>query len=256
MTNSEPDQMQLDPEELRPHPRAIKARRRVGSTPLARLRWLLNFVQMAKFKETEVPPADVKRNFPQLPSSGAKIKQVSFPKLSGGAEAALLREFETFASLAKPSEVAVSRNTVAGGFLPDVAARVHDDIESFLNGSSWDVHINQMTAVRIPGRPGRVHICDSETAFRLNASDLVGDYVARIKRCTSPRCRRLFVKYKRALYCSPRCSRRERMGRYINKQKKRMTAARRAELRERRHRYYENRIKRLLANNVKVGRRR
>jgi hypothetical protein len=181
----------------------------VGSTNFARLRWLVKFVNEPDFDRM----------------STSKFERCT-------------RQVIAFANLVASSfEVEANRMSRQG--VGRIAASARNGMHAFAGGASWDLPQLKLSPSLIPGSE-RLAINGSwEDAFFLSVGTLLLGCSGILRVCAARDCKTLFAKRKRKIFCSPRCSDRERMRRF-QADRKRYKAKRRE--------YYLNSLKGREAN--------
>src|SRR5579875_112265 len=153
----------------------------------------------------------------------------------------------------------ISRDDLIG-----LVRQVSEGVRTLASGREWRLEIPAITKVYLPrvakGRRGKLQfsgwdsqraVSDFRTAFLAWVDDLISDRVAgaRLRACARPGCGRLFVKKKRGIYCSQRCSQAERNKRYYRSLAKKDRQASR-------HDRYVAEVKRISPAAAKLVRRR
>lgn len=194
-----------------------KAKRRVGTSDLEQLRWLLEFLQSKADHQAQ--------------SSEDKQQQLKFDLayLTGWPDPYQLPPHEEIVRLAN---------------------EVTTNIRELIRTSRWTLRLPGTAELTRTIRPRAVTRAeglvldgfasyygsdDFRSAFLLRVADVVEAEGTRIRTCAQNECQRLFARHGRAKYCSSRCSQRERDSRFRQRRPK-------IELSKRRHRYYKNRI--------------
>jgi hypothetical protein len=192
----------------------------VGGDDRQRLSWLLEFAYRAPEKVAQL--------------SATERTQWGF-------------DLAYFAGLSDPSQIPPFEE------LTSFAGEIRNGIERLLRTTRWviklpkDSGIERVIAPRDMRRAGRIKLVgfhsfygsdDFRISFLLRAADVVEAEGTRIRVCAQKDCGRMFARHRRARYCSPRCSQKERDARF----RKRFTTSERS---TRRQRYYKNRMARL-----------
>ena len=162
-----------------------KALARVGIEDLSRLGWLLRLLNRS--------PESIAQ------SSAAEVHML---ENEAGVFCEPVGSFESSRSSK------LTANQIAG-----LAQEIRDVVSALIGGASHDFQIHSVTLMVIPNSKSR-YVGPPEAIFRLAVARLIESDGYRIKQCTRPRCGRLFVRRKRALYCSKRCSQIEQFARY------------------------------------------
>jgi len=193
-----------------------QATRRVGTDDRKRLSWLLEFVYLSPEKIAQL--------------SASERTQLGF-------------DLAFFASR-KPWELPPLEEIAI------FASEIRNGIEQLRSTTRWiiklpkDSIVERIIEPRPKRRGGHTRIVgfqsfytsdDFRTSFLLCAADAVEAEGTRIRVCAQKDCGRMFARHRRARYCSPRCSQKERDFRF----RKRLTKTARS---ERRHRYYKNKM--------------
>lgn len=201
------------------------AEKRVGKSPMERLRWLLDFMER---------PCDA---------------------LTKGERERLTAEVRMFASslgsASGPHSVSIKNNTryvqqrdLDAKELARLSREVGQAISNLLSGEPWkfrpaDFGELWTSITGSKAKPRRVHwvhyLGDAPAMFMMAARDLLGRDAWRLARCEGPGCAKVFVKQKRGAYCGKRCSQRARTLRYRQGHS-------REQLREMRHRWYKSKV--------------
>jgi hypothetical protein len=158
------------------------ARRRVGSDNLARLKWLLAFAQD---EHNEAPNLAIEV-FAFAAPSDEPIHEPYPPN-------------ESFRELT-PEKV------------KDLAEQVRAGIQGFHRGREW--RTPPLALAFVADNRGRYYQGRAADCFLAAAVDLAIAEKARTRVCEWSECKRLFVKNKRALYCSRQCSAKNRFSRW------------------------------------------
>ena len=90
------------------------------------------------------------------------------------------------------------------------------DVRDMLKGSSFDLEIPSLTLAVMPTGELR-YMGTANALFRLAVAKLLEGQRQRIKVCARPGCSKLFVRRKRGLYCSRRCSQIEQFARFVDR---------------------------------------
>jgi len=98
----------------------------------------------------------------------------------------------------------------------DLIQEVRGVIDAIQLGATHDFEIPQVLLALIPNSPIR-YIGSLEAIFRLAVARLLESDGHRIRRCARPGCGTAFIRRKRALYCSQRCSQLEQFARYVQR---------------------------------------
>jgi len=163
---------------------AARTARLIGPTDESRLRWLLKFAATDNFEG------------------------MSSPKFER-----LRREVSEFAALNASSFETID-NPVSRKTARRLAVWVGDGLRAYVRGTSWD--LPQMSIARsvIPkgDRPSYNGLWND--TFSMSAADTLQAVGKLLKVCAAQGCGALFVKRKRRIFCSEKCSGRERMRRF------------------------------------------
>jgi hypothetical protein len=165
-----------------------KALARVGLEDLSRLGWLLHLLNRS--------PETIAQ------SSAAEVHMLE-------------NEAGVFCEPVGSFESSLSSKLTASQ-IADLAQEIRDVVSAVIEGASHDFQIHSVTLMVIPNSKSR-YMGSPEAIFRLAVARLIESDGYRIKQCTRPRCGRLFVRRKRALYCSKRCSQIEQFARYVRR---------------------------------------
>jgi hypothetical protein len=163
---------------------AVRSARLIGRTNAARFRWLV------KFANTE--------NFDRITPSRFKRVQQEITAFAG------LR-----ASFHQSLENPISREAVHR-----IALFIRDGLRAYTNGASWDLPSMSIARSVIPNSDHPCYGALWNDAFLMSAADLVEALGALLRVCAATDCDALFVRHKRMIFCSSRCSGRERMRRF------------------------------------------
>jgi hypothetical protein len=176
------------PGTLRPLPGGIqtRVRRKVGSTSVTRLGWLVGLLNQA-------------------------------PEYLGFRSETERRELE-----AQVDAFCDTVGTVAGGKgfhlgggqLLRLVDEIRGQVLGFLHGATFEIHIPAVEFVATAD-PRCRYMGSAKALFPLAVARLMEQERSRIKMCGRPDCNRLFVHRKRAIYCSRQCSQIETFKRYI-----------------------------------------
>ena len=96
----------------------------------------------------------------------------------------------------------------------DLVRSFRASILGLMGGSSFQVEISNLIYLVTPGEPV-IYIGDPGVIFRIAVAKLMETEQQRIRICARPGCGQLFVRHKRGLYCSQRCSQLEQFKRYV-----------------------------------------
>ena len=199
-----------------------KAQLSVGRNSTVRLKWLLDFAQ-------------------RKPEDLLRFSADALGKLDSEITVFHLREGYDLEGGVGPHPATRTAEAIA-----EIAVLVRGGIRQFMASQGWRFSIVRLTRLlRRNSRLNRivgVRTASSPDRILMAAADLLEREGLRIKQCAWPGCIRLFVKRKRATYCSPRCSQRARMQRFRLRHQN--------ELAERRHRYYIEQVRRERGNHV------
>lgn len=196
-----------------------RARNRVGSSPLDRLKWLLEFAEFTgASEENAADPENANAEIAEFTRSfsGFPIREKAITGLRRGM-------YEKLQRWVKEGRLQINWSELGSDF-----ARVV--VKSSRTGDTLN---------RYQGIQG---------GFLMACGDLIEREGSRIARCQGPGCDRLFVRRKRGNYCSRRCSQRMRSERF------RMSHSR-EELSEARHQAYKEKVRRESGLARKVSRR-
>ncbi len=166
--------------EVRPAIKATQAffaaSRRLGANPLKRLRWLVEFAQ-----RKDRGPAN---------------------KLGPELCAFLTPEYDSPYDLLAPSEL-LNPST---DLLNDLSVRIREGIAAVVGGQEWRegplALIDELRPTE--GLVGVRYEGKARDCFLAKAMDLVAEQRARLRAC--PTCGQVFIRRRRAKYCSSRCS--------------------------------------------------
>jgi hypothetical protein len=196
-----------------------RATHRVGTDDRKRLSWLLEFVYLSPEKLAQL--------------SATERTQLGF-------------DLAYFVSLPRPWELPPLKKIAV------FASEVRNGIEQLTPTSHWTIKLPKDCTIERTIEPRRVRRAgrsmfdgfqsyytsdDFQAAFLLYAADAIEAEGARIRVCAQKDCGRRFARHRRARYCSPRCSQKERDFRF----RKRLTKTERS---QRRHCYYKSRMAR------------
>ena len=192
--------------------RIKRAREVVGSRPVDRLKWLLDFAQQSE-TETKIGAtfeavyAEVSE-FTALSLPGAAIV---FPPDAAGVMALRRATHTTIAQWVKEGEV------------------------SLVSGEHGQL-VHVLSKARGPRGPVSYYHGAARAALLEACARLLEAEGGRVARCARSGCGRLFVKVKRGAYCSKRCSQSMRTSRFRSSHSK-------EELSEARHRAYKAKVR-------------
>jgi hypothetical protein len=176
-----------------------------GQTNEQRLRWLLTFAAIDNFD---------------------KIGSSDFHRLQ--------RKIGEFAELSA-STFQTPDNTVSREAADRLAHSVSDGMRAYAGGASWDLQRMAIARSVIPQASRSSYNGSWNDAFLMSAADVVQAVGNLLRVCAANGCDVLFIKRKRKIFCSAKCSARERMRRFQK------TAAR---YKARRRKYYLESLKR------------
>jgi hypothetical protein len=178
----------------------VQAERRLGSSPIRQLQWLLRLSQL---------------------SEKDLVRELSDSKSSLPLELALFTVHDP-ALFAHRGD----RDAARAGLLKALA-KIKHGLDSLADASGWILsypsgitsELGKTDQQRMIGTFGRpldetYRSKDGPTAFLLRAKDLVKLEGSRLARCDAKECRRLFVRRKRGLFCGKKCGLRERVRAY------------------------------------------
>jgi hypothetical protein len=161
---------------------------KVRAHDLSRLRWLLDLLNRPTESLEQPSPAEV-HNFEK--------------------EAAVF--CEPVGSFASSRSLTLTKSQIA-----DLIQEVQGVLSAILQGATHDFEIPGVTLAMIPN--SRSYYMGSPVAiFRLAVAKLLETDGHRIRRCARPGCGRVFIRRKRALYCSRRCSQLEQFAKYLQR---------------------------------------
>jgi hypothetical protein len=158
--------------------------RLIGATDEARLRWLL------KFAATE--------NCDEMSSS-------KFERLR--------RQIQEFASI-RWSSYETADNPVSRDAAQQLALKVSDGIGAYARERSWDLPRMSIARSVIPNSDRPLYNGRWNDTFLMSAADLLQTVGKLLRVCAAEGCEVFFVKRKRRIFCSERCSGGERMRRF------------------------------------------
>lgn len=168
---------QVDQTQLR------RSSRLVGRSKEEKLRWLVKFMTTYWIKASATEVERV-------------TKQVeAFAGISGSF-------FET--PTARPS-----RHTI-----DETARIIRDGLRNYTQGISWYLPAMEIARSVIPGSDRPAYNGRWDYMFLLSAADLLDAVGCLLRTCAARGCDAVFVRNKRRIYCSTRCSDRERMRRF------------------------------------------
>jgi hypothetical protein len=189
------------------------ARKRVGSSPFARLSWLLDLAN---------------DSLPATVDDGIRI--------SAEISAFLGSHRETIGAV-KCIESPPMGTEKELRFVRRMHTHVRRVISDLVRGKGWDLHLGKLKNCVFHATLGcRSYRGSGEALFNLGLWELFTSSDAlRLRRCAGPNCARYFLKRKRGLFCSDRCRIDKKLERYH---------AQPVELRsERRHQVYKNSVR-------------
>jgi hypothetical protein len=163
---------------------AARTARLIRATDEARLRWLL------KFAATE--------NFDEM--SSAKFER-------------LRRQIQEFTSI-RGSSYETADNPVSQEAARQLALKVGDGLGAYAGGRSWDLPRMSIARSVIPNGDRPSYNGRWNDTFLMSTADLLQTVGKLLRVCAAERCEVLFVKRKRRIFCSERCSGGERMRRF------------------------------------------
>jgi hypothetical protein len=163
---------------------AARTARLIGPTDESRLRWLL------RFAATE--------NYDEMSSS-------KFERLQSE-----IREFASigWSSFETPNN-AVSREAVRR-----LALWMGDGLRAYARGKSWDLPRMSIARSVIPNGDRPSYNGQWNDTFLMSAADTLQAVGKLLRVCAAEGCEVVFVKRKRRIFCSEKCSGRERMRRF------------------------------------------
>lgn len=161
---------------------------KVGASDLSRLGWLLDLLNRASESIAQ--------------SSAAEVHNLEN-------EAVVFCEPIGSFAFSRSSRLTASQ-------IAELTQEIRDVVSAILLGATHDFQIPTVTLAVIPNSPSR-YMGSPEAIFRLAVAKLIETDGYRIRRCARPGCDRLFVRRKRALYCSKRCSQLEQFARYVRR---------------------------------------
>jgi hypothetical protein len=190
---------------------AKRARRLVGRDDAARLRWLIRFAEDGGGRTSRLP-------------------SVNFDRVAAAIEAFAERGGALARSVGRDLTVEAAEQ---------LARIVRDGLRAYANQvtpdfSAVDVHSLQFSLV--PGSDSSPWMGPWRPLFLIAVGEVVRAERHRLRTCAAPSCDRLYFRRKRALYCSAKCSRQERMRRFRKDVER---------YRLRRHEYYLRRLARI-----------
>ena len=171
-----------------PRGRQQRARAKVGSTSLTRLAWLLALLNRQPEQLALSPEKDRADLVAEVVAFSEPVGSVA-----GGASAHLTAEQ-----------------------LADLARIIRERLLAMLHGATFELEIPPLLFVSAPGERA-IYIGHPDAIFRVGVARLVEAERQRITLCSRPGCGRLFMRRKRGLYCSRRCSQIEQLKRYVNR---------------------------------------
>lgn len=155
----------------------------IGCTKRERLRWLVVFTT----------------------TDWKKADQASFKRIS--------KQVATFAGL-HGSLSECSSSSSAREDLDQIARQVRDGLLAYTSGISWDLPAVRISRSVIPWSDHPAYDGRWNDMFLLSVADLIDAVGGLLRRCAARGCDIIFVRNKRMIYCSARCSGRERMRRF------------------------------------------
>jgi hypothetical protein len=192
--------------------RIRRARELVGSRPVNRLKWLLDFAQQFE-TETEIGAhvEDVHAEIREFTARSLPRATIVFPPDAAGVIALRKATHTTISQWVKEGEV------------------------SLVSGEHGQfVHV--ISKARGPRGPVSYYHGAARAALLEACARLLEAEGGRVARCARSGCGRLFVKVKRGAYCSKRCSQSMRTSRFRSSHSK-------EELSEARHRAYKAKVR-------------
>lgn len=178
--------------------------RLLGTSSWARLQWLVKFTSVANFDRM----------------SASRFERIQRQ----------IRAFSDFtASSFEAADKQMSREGVGR-----VATFARDGMRAFVAGVSWDLPRLNIAPSVIPDSDRLAFSGAWDDVFLLSVSNLLPSARGILRLCASSDCDSLFAKRKRKIFCSPRCSDRERMRRF---------QADRKRYKDKRRKYYLNSLK-------------
>jgi hypothetical protein len=198
-----------------------RATRRVGPYDHQRLSWLLEFLYLSpeKLAQLSAPAQQQWRyDLAYFVASGAPLGELP-----------PLEEIATFAREIRSGIEQLRRTTRWTLKLPK---------DCTIERTIEPQRVKRAGRYRFGGYQSLYTSDDFQAAFLLCAADAVEAEGARIKVCARKDCERVFARHRRARYCSPRCSQKERDARFSRRLSK-------TERSKRRHSYYKSRMAKL-----------
>jgi hypothetical protein len=98
--------------------------------------------------------------------------------------------------------------------IQELLDNVRRPVLELINGRNFEIHIPAVEFVTTPDSVSH-YLGPAEALFPLAVARLIEEERARIRVCGRPGCGRLFVRRKRALYCSRKCSQIEQFKRFV-----------------------------------------
>lgn len=164
--------------------RASRRASLIGSGDPSRLRWLVNLADPATLDKM---PG---REFERL-----RLQVEAFVELAGSSSQ----------DRRKPlSRTAIKR----------MAEYVRKVLRAHTGGATWDLPPMRVSRSIIPGSDTAVYHGPWRDVFLMAVGDLLQSVGGLLRVCSAADCDRPFVRNKRKIYCSARCSARERMRRF------------------------------------------
>jgi hypothetical protein len=164
--------------------RKRRTARLIGATSRTRLQWLLKLTTV--------------QNFDRMSTS-------KFERLK--------KQIRAFADSAA-SSYEVPADQMSRKAVARIAASASDGMRSVVEGISWDLPQMKISPAVIPGSDRVAFGGFWDDVFLLSVSNLLVNSKGILRVCARKDCDTLFAKRKRKIFCSPRCSDRERMQRF------------------------------------------
>jgi predicted RNA-binding Zn ribbon-like protein len=204
-------------------------KRHLQFTPVQRLRWLLQFTELASERASSLSREDAAHWTAELFAFAfAAGHQFSPPSRKKKEEATGILNAKEIIELAQQMKQAVTK---------------------LVAGETWAFWLSSGLMAQLTSpqkKPPRILWAGAyEPVVMLTARELLAAESHRIAKCNGPGCERLFVRRKRGAYCSKRCSQRARTLRYLSSLSP-------EEKRQLRHDYYAAKVRQQKGTAIKV----
>jgi hypothetical protein len=204
------------------------AQKRFQAGPIQRLRWLLQFAELAS-ERASLSRKDVARWTAEL---------FTFAYAAG---------YQPQPPPRKNREEATG--TLNAEEIIELARQMKQAITKLVAGETWAVWLSSglMAQLTSPqkGPPRALWAGAYDAIVILTARELLAAESHRIAKCSGPGCDRLFVRRKRGAYCSKRCSQRARTLRYLSS----LSSEKKRQMR---HDYYAAKVRQQKGKAIKV----